>query len=259
MYSRLALPSSPRISSSGGDPASFSAVPSRRSADSAASASCRAPGGAQQGDPHVPDLAGDERCREGAGLAAVVGGPVLGAARGRVGRSGRGEPGAEGPLLTEQHDLDAALRGTVQERRAQPHPAEAHHLPDPAQAQSQQRLVSVGDDEPVATGSDVGALAVDIDDRLQRMRGALPRVERGDRDGLPEEAHTVVEGGDVALARVELQPQVLQLGARGLQRPLTVEAARHRDGEIVAVADHPEAGLQHPAVEGVEVEVAQHR
>jgi len=147
----------------------------------------------------------------------------------------------------------------VQERRAQPHPAEAHHLPDPAQAQPQQRLVPVGDHEPVTAGADVGPLAIDVDDRLQRVRRALPRVERGDRDGLAEEAHPVIEGGDVALARVELQPQVLQLGARGLQRPLTVDAARHRDGEVVAIADHPEAGLQHPAVEGVEVEVAQHR
>ncbi len=44
----------------------------------------------------------------------------------------------------------------------------------------------------------------------------------------------------MALAGVELQPQIFQLGARRLQRALTVEPAADRDREIIPLCRPPD-------------------
>lgn len=72
-------------------------------------------------------------------------------------------------MLAEQYDLDAVARGPVQEGGGELDPPEAHDLAYPTQIEPQQRLRSVCDDEPVATGSHNAALSVDVGHGLQRV------------------------------------------------------------------------------------------
>lgn len=136
----------------------------------------------------------------------VIGGPVLGTPARRIRRQGRGQASPESPARTQEHHLDTALDRLVQERRGQSHPSVADHLPDPPEIQPEQGLLAVGHHQPIASGPDHGALAVDIHDRLDGVRLRFTGRQGGSGDRLAQETYAVLERGDMALAPIELQP-----------------------------------------------------
>ncbi|MEY8042163.1 hypothetical protein AB8O55_22345 [Saccharopolyspora cebuensis] len=90
-------------------------------------------------------------------------------------------------------------------------PMRPKHTP---QIQPQQRLLAVHDDQPITSHADDLPSTIHVNDDLDEMREHLRGGQGGAGEGLAEEAHTVVEGSDVALAGVELQAKILQLGTR---------------------------------------------
>jgi hypothetical protein len=216
-------------------------------------------GGAQQAGAHVGDLRGDEDAGQVKGVGVLGGQAVLCVAQFDVGARGAGEAAEVFAVLLREDQVDAVFQGASQEGARERDGCGAHDLPDAVIRHGQQLRVAVQDAQALPIGTQAGAGFGDVEGRLQRRGTFLGTRAGACGGGLAEEVHAFVEALDVRLGLVQLQIESAQGLGGEVEGLLALVEAGDGDREVVAVAKDAVTGVEQVAVEGVKVEVREHR